>query len=63
MKNLSVKNFKKKTNKRYSFNHLSGVSSTETTVGDPTNTVITILTTVSGQTYLTNRPTAVKFRV
>ncbi|MEB0261810.1 hypothetical protein [Mucilaginibacter sp. 10I4] len=63
MKNLPIKNFKKKTNKRYSFNNLSGVSSTETTVGDPTNTVITILTTVSGQTHLTNRHTAVKFRV
>ncbi|NHA03302.1 hypothetical protein G7092_05835 [Mucilaginibacter sp. HC2] len=49
MKNLKEKTFKKKINKLYSFNVLENTGSSETTVGDPTNTVITVLTTVSRQ--------------
>jgi len=51
MKNLLSKNFKKKTNKIYSYNQLamSGSDTTDTIIGDPTNTTITVLTTVSGQ--------------
>jgi hypothetical protein len=52
MKNFPSKIFKKKTNKLYSFNLLSESDNlTETTVGDPTNTIITTLTTASGQTH------------
>ena len=63
MKNLPVRNFKKKTNTLYSYNHLSGDNQSDTTVGDPTNTTITILTTVSAQTHLSNMQNAVKFRI
>jgi len=63
MKNLPVTNFKKKTNTLYSYNRLSGDNLSETTVGDPTNTTITILTTVSAQTHLSNMQNAVKFRI
>lgn len=53
MKNLPEKNFKKKTIKLYSFNnYLSGGNPTDTIIGDPTNTTITVLTTVSGQIQL-----------
>jgi hypothetical protein len=47
MKNLPASNFKKKTSKlyRYQVGIIAGQS--DTTVGDPTNTTITILTTVS----------------
>lgn len=47
MKNLKEKTFKKKISKLYSFNRSENSNSSETTVGDPTNTVITVLTTVS----------------
>jgi len=63
MKNLGVKIFKKKTNTVYSFNHLSGSDPAGTTVGDPTNTVITILTTAGGPAHLTGRQHAVKLKV
>ena len=63
MKNLPLRNFKKKTNTLYSYNHLSGDNQSDTTVGDPTNTTITILTTVSAQTHLSNMQNAVKFRI
>ncbi|MES2060449.1 MAG: hypothetical protein V4456_00915 [Bacteroidota bacterium] len=67
MKNLIVKNFKKKTNKLYSFNHLSGINSTDTPtdtiIGDPTNTTITVLTTVSGPTHFNSRQNGDKLRV
>jgi hypothetical protein len=63
MKNLSMKNFKKKTNTLYRYNHLSGDGQSETTVGDPTNTTITILTTVSAQTHLSHRQNGVKLWV
>jgi len=63
MKNSGVKNFKKKTNKLYRFNHLSSSDPSETTVGDPTNTVITILTTASGPTYFTNQQDLLKQRI
>ncbi|MDT3401041.1 hypothetical protein [Mucilaginibacter terrae] len=49
MKNPQAKLFKKKTSKLYRFNPLSESNGFETTVGDPTNTTITILTTVSHQ--------------
>jgi hypothetical protein len=63
MKNLLMKNFKKKTNKVYSYDQLTGPNPTDTIIGDPTNTTITVLTTVSGQTHLGNRPKAVKLRM
>ncbi len=65
MKNLTVKNFTKKTNKLYRYNNLSELNQSDTTVGetDPTNTTITVLTTVSGQTHLNNQQNAVKLRV
>ncbi|MGF7079740.1 hypothetical protein ABIB50_002084 [Mucilaginibacter sp. UYCu711] len=54
MKHVQVKNFKRKTNTIHSYRGLSNGYDTQPTVGetDPTNTVITILTTVSGQTHL-----------
>jgi hypothetical protein len=52
MKNSPTKNFKKKTNKLYSYNGLSLVNQSDPTGGDPTNTTITILTTVSRPAYL-----------
>jgi len=65
MKNLLSKNFKKKTNKIYSYNQLvmSGSDTTDTIIGDPTNTTITVLTTVSGQVHLGNHSKATKIRV
>ena len=65
MKNLPVKNFKKKTNTLYRYNHLSGINQSDTTVGetDPTNTTITVLTTVSGQTHLSHKHSPLKLRV
>ena len=51
MKNSPIKNFKKKTNKLYSYNRLSLVDQSDPTGGDPTNTTITILTTVSRPAY------------
>ncbi|MBB6107750.1 hypothetical protein SAMN05421821_101335 [Mucilaginibacter lappiensis] len=52
MKNNKEKTFKKKINKIYSFRLSENANSSETTVGDPTNTVITVLTTVSRPTHL-----------
>ena len=65
MKNLPIKNFKKKTNTLYRYNHLSESSQLGTTGGetDPTNTTITVLTTISGQTHLSNRQNGVKLWV
>ena len=65
MKNLSMKNLKKKTNTLYRYNQLSGIDLSEANVGetDPTNTMITILTTVSGQTHFSHRNNAVNLRV
>jgi hypothetical protein len=65
MKNLPVKNFKKKTNTLYRYNHLSGVNQLETTVGetDPTNTTITILTTASGQPHFSQRQSPLKLLI
>jgi hypothetical protein len=65
MKNLPMKNLIKKTNTLYRYNHLSGINLSETIVGetDPTNTMITILTTVSGQTHFSQRNKAVNLRV
>jgi hypothetical protein len=62
MKNLPVKNFKKKTNTLYSYNRLSGDNLSETTIGetDPTNTTITILTTASGQTHFSPKQNLAK---
>jgi len=65
MKNLPMKNFKKKTSTLYRYNHLSGVSQSENTVGetDPTNTTITILTTASGQPRFSQRQSPIKLRI
>ena len=65
MKNLSMKNLKKKTNTLYRYNQLSGIDLSDTNVGetDPTNTMITILTTVSGQIHFSHRNNAVNLRV
>ena len=64
MKNLLMKNFKKKTNRVYSYNQLMTSSiPTDTIIGDPTNTTITVLTTVSGQTHLGNHSKEVKLRI
>jgi hypothetical protein len=52
MKNSTAKVFKKKTNRIHSFNHFSGNSFMGTTIGDPTNTIITTLTTASGQSHM-----------
>ncbi|TFF37690.1 hypothetical protein [Mucilaginibacter psychrotolerans] len=51
MKNIIAKKINKKINKLHRFNDLIDGNSAETTVGDPTNTTITVLTTVSGQTH------------
>ncbi|WP_295769279.1 hypothetical protein [uncultured Mucilaginibacter sp.] len=51
MKNPNAKLFRKKTSRLYRFNPLSDTNGFETTVGDPTNTTITILTTVSHQSH------------
>ncbi|MFD2865446.1 hypothetical protein ACFSYC_12165 [Mucilaginibacter antarcticus] len=51
MKNITAKSFKKKVNKLHRFSDLIDLHSAETTVGDPTNTTITVLTTVSGPTH------------
>jgi len=50
MNNLTSKIFKKKTTRLYSYNALPGLGRLDPTVGetDPTNTTITVLTTVSG---------------
>ncbi|RKR84620.1 hypothetical protein BDD43_4866 [Mucilaginibacter gracilis] len=48
MKNITAKKFNKRINKLHRFNDLIDDYSAETTVGDPTNTTITVLTTVSG---------------
>jgi hypothetical protein len=47
MKNLPVSNFKKKTSKLFRYHGGVIAGQSDTTVGDPTNTTITILTTVS----------------
>jgi len=59
MKNLLMK----KTNKIYSYNQLAGSGPADTIIGDPTNTTITVLTTVSGPARLGNRGKAVKLRI
>lgn len=46
MKNSKTKKLVKKTTKLYHFK--GGITGMTTTVGDPTNTTITSLTTVSG---------------
>lgn len=53
MKNLPINNFKKKTNILFRYNTLTPAEHSEANTGetDPTNTTITVLTTVSGQVH------------
>jgi hypothetical protein len=63
MKSPAIKNLKKKTVTVFSYNQLSTVNPSDTNTGDPTNTTITILTTVSGPALSLNQQNPVKRRL